>query len=280
MPFLTSAGVNLRYDRAGSGPMVLLVHAWACNRTFWERQVHGLRDRFTLVTVDLRGHGESSHPQKGYGIGAMAGDLEALVRALRVPAIAVVGWSLGGLVSIELARRLGDRVRALGLVGVAAKVPAESDERRVEMAEGIERDFRGFVRTVAAGFLKEGAASPLYAWMVQEMQKTPPHVAAATFQAAVEFDATPRLKALSLPVMIFHGRHDALVPFAQSNDLASAIKGAKVTAFEESGHAPALEEPDAFNAALAEFLSQPADAPATAAPSGKPAKKRARPRKS
>ncbi len=76
MPFLSHAGVSVRYDRVGTGPLVLLVHGWTCNRTFWDRQVQALRDRFTLVTVDLRGHGESSHPRTGYtshGWGSSAG---------------------------------------------------------------------------------------------------------------------------------------------------------------------------------------------------------------
>src|SRR5712692_9398599 len=112
MPFLSNASVSLRYDRAGSGPAVLLIHGWAANRTYWERQVVALRDRHTVVTVDLRGHGESSHPRGGYTIGAMAGDLEHLVRALGVPRIALVGWSMGGLVALELAQRLGASARS------------------------------------------------------------------------------------------------------------------------------------------------------------------------
>ena len=56
MPFLTLGGATLRYDRAGAGPTVLLVHGWLGNRSFWERQITALRDRFTVVTVDLRGH--------------------------------------------------------------------------------------------------------------------------------------------------------------------------------------------------------------------------------
>ena len=54
MPFLTLGGATLRYDRAGAGPAVLLIHGWLGNRTVWERQVAALRDRFTVVTVDLR----------------------------------------------------------------------------------------------------------------------------------------------------------------------------------------------------------------------------------
>src|SRR2546422_6098984 len=82
MPVLRHAGVSLHYDWAGTGPAALFVHGWTCNRTFWKRQVHAFRDRYTVITVDLRGHGESSHPRTGYTVGAMVGDLEHLVRAL------------------------------------------------------------------------------------------------------------------------------------------------------------------------------------------------------
>ena len=88
MPFLSHAGVSLRYDRAGTGPAVLFIHGWTTNRTFWERQTQVLRDRHTTITVDLRGHGESSRPRTGYTIGVMVDDLEHLVRALGVPRIA------------------------------------------------------------------------------------------------------------------------------------------------------------------------------------------------
>jgi len=262
MPFLSHAGVSLRYDRAGAGPPVLLVHAWTWNRTCWERQVQALRERHTVITVDVRGHGESSHPRTGYTLGTMAGDLEHLVRALAVPRIALVGWSMGGLLAQELAHRLGDRASALVLVGSSAggfadpKRPGAQPERAAEMRAAIEKDFRAVVRELAPTLFKAGAASPLLAWAVGLMQKTPPHAAAASFGAFLAADLRPRLKALKVPTAVLHGRHDALMPVAEGEELTKHIRGATLTVFEESGHAPHLEEPDAFNAALAKFLGQ------------------------
>jgi len=240
VPFLSHAGVSLRYDRAGTGPPVLLVHGWTCNRTFWERQVQAFRDRFTLVTVDLRGHGESSHPRTGYTIGALAGDLEHLVRALGVPRLALVGWSMGGLVVLELARRLGERVSALGLV---CTTPG-----------GL--DFRPFTRQLAADFFKQGAESPLHPWAVAQMQKTPPHVASACLEGVLAADLRPHLRTLDVPTAVLHGRHDRLLPLAGGEAIAKGIRGARLVVFEESGHAPFLEEPDAFNTALGELLAR------------------------
>ena len=262
MPFLTNAGTNLRYDRAGTGPTVLLVHGWTGNRTFWDAQVQALRDRFTLITVDLRGHGESSHPQKGYTVGTMVGDLEALVRALRVPRIAVVGWSMGGMLALALAQRLGERMSALGLVSTSAggfldaKNPNAIEKKQAEeMRSGVTKDFREFARGFAARLFKDGTAAPLYGWAVREIQKTPPHVAAACLEAMLGFDVRKQLAKLSVPTTVLHGRHDELLPLAHGEYLAKHIKGAKLRVFEGSGHSPHLEEPEAFNAALAEMLA-------------------------
>src|SRR6266566_1303933 len=200
MPFLTHAGVSLRYDRAGSGPPVLLVHGWTCNRTFWERQV------------------------------------------------------------VALAQRLGERVSALGLVcttagGLAdAKNPLAEAERAAEMKKAIAADFRAFARDFAARLFKD-PHSPLLSWAVGQLQKTPPHVAEACFDAFLAADLRAGLKKLKVPTAVLHGKHDALLPLAHGEDLAKKIPGAKLTVFAESGHAPFLEEPEAFNAALAELLA-------------------------
>ncbi len=261
MPFLTHAGVSLRYDRAGTGPAVLLIHGWTLNRTVWERQVLALRDRHTVITVDLRGHGESSHPRTGYTVAAMAGDLEHLVRALGVPHIAVVGWSMGGIVALELAQRLSDRLSALGLVCTFAgglldpKNPLASPKDEVAaLRSGVARDFRAFAREFAPQLFKLGAESPFLSWAVGQMQKTPAHVAAACLEALLAADLRPALKKIKAPTAVLHGRHDGITPLAGGEELKKGIKGATLTVFEDTAHTPHLEEPDAFNAALAKLL--------------------------
>jgi len=277
MPFSTHDGVSLRWDRAGSGPAVLLVHGWTCNHTFWDRQLPALRERFTVVTVDLRGHGESSRPQKGYTVPALASDLEALVRSLRVPQIAIVGWSLGGMIALELARRLGDRVSALGLVCTTAGGLADPDNAlnqraaRDSMRAGIAADFRTWARGFIAACFRDGAEAPLYPWALAQAQKTAPHVVAACLEGIIAFDLRARLASLRVPTAILHGRHDRLLPLGNGEHLAAHVPGATLTVFEHSGHAPFLEEPEAFDAALLALLartSRPGGRADPSAPSG------------
>lgn len=263
MPFLSREGVSLRYDRTGAGPPLLLIHGWTCNRTFWERQVSALRDRHTVITVDLRGHGESSHPRTGYTLNAIVGDLEHLVRALALPHLAIVGWSMGGVVAQELAHRLGDKATALGLVCTTAggltdpKNPRAQVERTTEMKKAIDDDFRAFIKGFAPGLFKDGAKSPLLAWAIGQMQKTPAHAATACLEMILAADLRPKLKKLKLPTAVLHGKHDAIFPFEEGEALAKQIPGAEMVAFANSGHAPHLEESDAFNAALAKLLARP-----------------------
>jgi pimeloyl-[acyl-carrier protein] methyl ester esterase len=271
MPFLTLGGATLRYDRAGTGPTVLLIHGWLGNRSFWERQVMALRDRFTVVTVDLRGHGESSPPRVGYTVGGMAADLEQLVRAIGAQKVALVGWSMGGMIAQELARRLGDRVSALVLVGTTAgaladpKNPHANPALATEIQAAVNADFRAFVRSFATTIFKAGSASPLVAWTTSQMLRTPPHAAQACIENILAVD------------------HDQQFPVAMAEELKKGIKGAQLVLFEESAHSPHLEEPDRFNEVVGAFLgsgtgaaaAQPAApkaAPAPAAPKAAPPK--------
>jgi pimeloyl-ACP methyl ester carboxylesterase len=240
---------------------VLLIHGWLCNRTFWERQVQALRDRHTVLTVDLRGHGESSHPRTGYTLGAIVGDLEHLVRALALPKVAVVGWSMGGIVAQELAARLGDKASALGLVCTTggglgdAKNPRAQGKRVAEMKTAIETDFRAFVKTFAPLVFKDGAEFPLYPWVVGQLQKTPQHVASACLDMIAAADLRAKQKKLKVPTAVLHGKHDALFALEEAKTTAKQIPGATLVVFDQSGHAPHLEEPDAFNAALGKLLA-------------------------
>ena len=135
-----------------------------------------------------------------------------------------------------------------------AKNPLAEAGRAADMKKAIAADFRAFARDFAAQLFKD-PHSPLLSWAVGQLQKTPPHVAEACFDALLAADLRAGLKKLKVPTAVLHGKHDALLPLPHGEDLAKNIPGAKLTVFAESGHAPFLEEPEAFNAALVKLLA-------------------------
>jgi 3-oxoadipate enol-lactonase len=132
--------VQLAYDDAGRGECVVLVHGHPFDRTLWEPQIAALSDRFHVLAPDLRGFGESPVTPGTVTMREYAADIEELLDGLGITRAAVVGLSMGGLVTMELAAARPERCWAIGLVATTAEpvAPAEPRTRR-ERAEAVGR---------------------------------------------------------------------------------------------------------------------------------------------
>jgi pimeloyl-ACP methyl ester carboxylesterase len=229
-----------------------------CNHTFWDRQLP-LRTQFQVVRLDLRGHGDSSKPRGTYGLATMASDVRHLVHALGMRRCILVGWSMGGLVAQEALRLLQDRVVGLVLVDTTARALAAPDypqgigpdEERIYV-ETAESDFRAFGRLLASRLL-HGEQTGLVQWATQQLLKTPAPVGQAALQSVLAADGRSSLSSIAVPTLVCHGRHDTIFPFAMGEFLHDRIPGSHLVAFENTGHAPMIEEPERFNAELARF---------------------------
>jgi len=104
-------------ETAGNGPSILLVHGWTMSSRFWLRQVAGLSERFQVVTMDLRAHGNSSKTLEGHTVTRYADDIQAVLTALKLNRVLLAGWSLAGPVVLEYWRRFGaEKLASLALV--------------------------------------------------------------------------------------------------------------------------------------------------------------------
>ena len=131
MASVLANGSRLQYDHLGAGDDLVLVHGFGANRAFWRLTVvPRLARHFRVLTYDLRGHGLSDMPRRGYTSRHMADDLAGLLEALEVPRADVVGHSFGGAVALHLAARQPGRVRRLVLAD--ARVPAFERPMRLE----------------------------------------------------------------------------------------------------------------------------------------------------
>ncbi len=264
----TSDGALIYYEVTGSGPPILFVHGWMMSGRFWRKQVEGLSGEFTVVTMDLRAHGNSSKALHGHTIPQYARDVRTVIESLGLEAVTLVGWSLAGPVVLDCWSHLGARrLRALALVDStpAPFSPGEWNAHRLRghaydqlnatLADVI-RDEEGFARRFIDNMFRSGTApAEEMRWMLAESLKVRAIAAAAIYSDFVMRDYTPVLGTITVPAVVFAGESNVFKGgIAQGRWVAERIPGATFVTSQEGGHLLFYEEPGRFNRELARSL--------------------------
>ena len=126
MPVHSVNGIDLYYEVAGQGEPIVFVHGLGSSTRDWQSQVEFFSESHRVVTVDLRGHGQSSKPAKDYSIHQFADDLGQLLEKTENTPAHVVGLSLGGMVAMELAVSRPNLVRSLVIVNSGPEMPRDT----------------------------------------------------------------------------------------------------------------------------------------------------------
>ena len=276
-------GVDLHYRTIGDGPALFLVTpGWGIATGYLQRAFSSLAKHCRLVFIDTRGSGLSSRPANPTHMGSvdMANDLEALRVHLDLSDIGILGHSNSGAIALAYAAGYPDRVTKLVLIdsqvlGLSAAADTQrilqnrsTDPRFEEAARVVSTFFTGQINPAASDDgLKAFIAQvlPLYLHrpekslsLAQEQLSGPisSYAFASQFAADAAFpiDQTKSLSAIRAKVLIMVGRHDYICPVALSERLYENIPESQLVIFEESGHLPWLEEPNAFFAELERFL--------------------------
>jgi pimeloyl-ACP methyl ester carboxylesterase len=271
MPHLTTDdGVRLYYEETGSGAAVVFVHEFAGDHRSWESQVRYLCRRYRCIAYSARGWPPSEVPQEvdRYSQARAAADIRSVLDALKIDKAHIVGLSMGGMATLHFALTYPER--ALSLLVAGAGYGSEPSERE---------KFRNEAVIIAGKLEKDGMAAfaEAYAYgptRVQFENKDPRGFAefkrmlaehsakgAANTQLGVQrtrpsiFDLEQQLAACKVPMLVVTGDEDwpCLVP---GIFLKRTCPSAALLVIPNSGHTVNLEEPAAFNAALADFLAQ------------------------
>ncbi|TYB47734.1 alpha/beta fold hydrolase [Actinomadura chibensis] len=254
--------VRLYARDIGSGTAIVLLHAFPLSSAMFLAQREGLARRFRVVTPDLRGFGGSELGDDEPSVDAMADDVARLCGRLGVGRAVVGGLSMGGQVALALCRRHPDLV--LGLVLAATRAAADTEPvraTRLRQADLLERD--GSTRVlldevlptlVGPTTLRQRAL--VYGRVRGLVQATPPRAAAWAQRAmAARPDASGTLRALRVPALVMVGDEDALATEAEARAMADETPNAELLVVPRAGHLCAVEQPDLFNQAVAEFAA-------------------------
>jgi len=254
--------VTLYARDVGQGPPLVLLHAFPLSSAMWLAQREGLAGRFRVITPDLRGFGGSVQGPDEPSVEVMADDVDQLLRSLGIQRAVIGGLSLGGYVAMALCRRHPDRV--LGLVLAATKASADTDEtraNRMRMAERLEAD--GTVaplvedilpRLVGPTTLRQRAL--VYGRVRGLVQATPPAAAAWAQRAmAARPESFDTLRETRAPALVIAGDEDTLATEDDARAMVEALPNAELLVLPRTGHLCAVEQPDVFNQAIAEFTA-------------------------
>lgn len=257
--------VTLTYTDRGEGPVLLLLHGHAYDRSMWARQIEVFAGRgWRVVAPDLRGFGDSETTEGIVYTEEFADDVAGLLDHLAVDRAVVVGFSMSGQVAMELLHRHPGKVRALV---VSDTVPEAEDiagrRRRHVTADAIlTGGMEAYGRNVLDRMVAESTVEtrPAVAAEVLAMiQGTPAKGAAAAMRGRAERrDFTELLRAVRIPVLVVVGSDDAFDGGA-GRRMAELAPGAELVVVDGAGHTPSLEQPAAFDDALDAFLRRIGD---------------------
>ena len=260
MPKTHVNNIEIAYDDTGSGPAVVLIHGYPFNRSMWTDQVSTLTDRYRVVTLDLRGHGESESSSGASTMKLLAQDIAALMDELRIERAVIGGLSMGGYVALAFYQLFPERVEKLLLADTRAQ--ADTEEGKATRAEQVQQilaeGMAGIVNAMLPKLLCPETVSkrPDIVKRVRDMMiHTSPEGAAAALRGMAEReDQTERLSQIKVPTLIVVGKEDPITPVADSERMHERISGSELVVIENASHVSNIEQPETFNGALQAFL--------------------------
>ena len=251
-------GTTLAFEDRGAGkPAFVFVHGWTCDRSSFAPQAEHFSRRHRVVSVDLRGHGESDKPQGPYPMAAYADDIAYIIEQLDLGKVIAVGHSNGGMTVLQLAVAHPDRVAAIVMVDPA---PFVFSPERLASAEAVvaaieignQEPQRQYI--INCMFLPTSDRQ-LVEFVMELMLAGPPHVAANAMRGALEFDGRAMAAQCKVPALHLAATQPGTPqprnpPHLMSEWLPNVVNGWTVGA----GHFSQLEVPDQVNAMIEAFL--------------------------
>lgn len=269
MPHATVNGFEMYYERHGEdGEPLVLVHGYTGDVGDWEHQIAEFSRTHRVLAMDHRGHGRSEGPadRSTYTIEQMSHDIEEIIARAGFERYHLVGHSMGGAVSQEIALRSPGRLMSLTLHDTGPGFDLRSDVVKAYFAQRLrtaEEHGMAALAEVPSPFPDPPNMTPeRRAYEKRRMAAMSVHGFAGAWEALNSWTGTrDRAHQIAAPTMVIYGDLDVMVAKGMEF-LARTIPGAHRVVVSGAGHSPQFEKPSEFNAALRAHLSRNAGAPA------------------
>lgn len=246
------------YLDSGSGETVLLLHGLGSCGADWAPQANALCARFRVIAPDLRGHGRSPAPPGPWRIADFAGDMLALLDQLGASRVHLVGFSLGGMVALEMADRAPQRFASLCLINSqpfdAARPPALLFAYWLRRAVIAVCGMRAVARMIGNKLFPRAEQRALLERFVAQMAGMPKTAYLTALDAIFHWRIAPRFDALSMPVLIMAADQD-YTALALKRAFAARFSNCRFEIIADSRHASPLDQVKLVNTLLSSFLA-------------------------
>lgn len=248
MPKPKSTGIVMHkaakifYGIHGEGDPVILLHGGMGNGDHFSSQVTALRATFQVVVIDTRGHGRSSLPKGKLSYHAMAGDVLAVMDKLELERAAIVGWSDGGAIGLDLAILNPERVSRLFIIGTNYDAKGSKPRR----GKPPSATFNAYAAKCRADHARLGNKPKSFQAQIDAMLPVWRNPGGFT---------KDQIKTIQAPTMVALGDHDEIIELAQIEEMAKLIPKGQLTVFKDTSHFAMWQDPTTFNKVLLEFLT-------------------------
>jgi pimeloyl-ACP methyl ester carboxylesterase len=238
--FAPVSGIKLWYAMFGRGEPVVLLHGGLANANYWAHQVRALQRHYQVIVMDSRGHGRSSRNQEPYGYDLMASDVVALLDHLKVRKVAIVGWSDGAIIGLDIAMKHPERVSRLFAFAANSDPSGVADIASSDV-------FNAYIARAGEEYKRLSPTPTEYKSFVAEITRM--------WESQPKWTASD-LAAIKVPTWIVDGDHDEAIKRENTEFMAANIPGAGLLIQPEVSHFSFLQDPERFSDDVLHFLGR------------------------
>lgn len=263
MPQVEIGGIRIRYEQAGSGPLLVLVHGFVGDgRSTWHHQIDDLSDEFTVVAWDGPGAGRSSDPPSWFRMPDYADCLAGFVDSLELGRPHLAGLSFGGALALELFRRHPRLPASLVLAGAyagwAGSLPPDVvKERLARSLRSAELPPAQFAAALLPTMFSTTAPRGRTAEFARSVARFHPAGFRTMALASAEADLRDVLPRIDVPTLLLYGDQDQRAPLSVARALHSSIPASTLVVMPGVGHVSSVEAAELFSTEVRRFLHDP-----------------------
>jgi pimeloyl-ACP methyl ester carboxylesterase len=259
MPAIQINDIDMYYDRSGEGEPLLFLHGLGSSSRDWEFQKSYFSSRYQVISVDIRGHGRSEKPPGPYTIDLFARDVVELHKTLGLGPVHVVGLSMGGMIAFQLAVDQPSVVHTLTIVNSGPALIVNTLRLRLSFKkrECIVRLFgmRKMGKVLANALLPDAHQQELHRTFIDRWAENNRKAYLSSLRALIGWSVADRIHNIHCPTLIVTADQD-YTPVAYKQAYADKIPSAAVAVIRHSRHMSPIDQPEAFNRTLDDFLDR------------------------